>query len=91
MLNLNAKQSKALKVAAAIMTARAFIALCCNVWNADAARYKALEQKHADEMAQCWRDYADNKNGGGCHYEGIYIDHGQTLLDLEVIAKPLAN
>ena len=81
--------NKIIKALAIVALAVALAVLCGKCWADDEAHRQALEKKHAGEMAQCWADYKENKNGGDCHFEAIYVDDGQTLLDLEVISKPL--
>lgn len=85
MLNNN----KAAKITLVLASIVALAVLCGKCWADDLRTRQGLEQRAANEMAQCWSDYAQNLNGGGCRFEYHYIDDGQTLWAVEVISDPL--
>lgn len=89
MYMLNSKAKKALSIMGGL--ALGLIMLVLFVIDAkNTADIKAsFERDAADEMAECWADYYNGKNGGECHFEYHYTDGGQTLVGVEVIAAPL--
>ncbi len=82
---------KALYIIGGIIAGVLAVVYFVNESHAHALRLDELKKSHADEMAECLKDWKDGKNGE-CEWEEktLHVGGGDFwLVDVEVIARPL--